>query len=249
MAGSYSYASGLQALDELGALESSEEDDEMCVRDADEATAAPDVLNVTSDMPAYGDGAEYWDAKHAKDENPYEWMQGYEDLQKLIAKCTNGDKKHRILHVGCGSSLLTEDMYDDGYRAIVNMDISSMVINRMRERNKKKRPNMDWLVMDATAMDCENGCFDLVLDKCTIDTLVCCNDSTTVVDKYLQEVVRVLKCDGVFLAFTLGDPAVRMGYLEKPHLGLQVETIRLPVPFTKSQFHFAFVCRKASKVN
>ena len=70
----------------------------------------------SSDMPGYGDGAQYWDKKHVQDENPYEWMQGYEDLSGLVARCTGGNRKHRVLHVGCGSSLLTEEMYDDGYQ-------------------------------------------------------------------------------------------------------------------------------------
>jgi len=200
------------------------------------------------DMPAYGDGAKYWDAKHAEDKNPHEWMQGYEDLSKLIAKCTDGSKDHRVLHVGCGSSLLTEKMYDDGYREIVNIDISSVVIEKMRRRNKELRPKMKWLVMDAAAMEFENGVFNFVIDKCTIDTLVCCNNSNVVVGKYLQEVVRILKDDGVYLALTFGKPAVRMSYLKKSKLNFQVEVMKVPVPYTKSKFHFAYVCRKGTSL-
>merc|ERR1712194_625374 len=114
-------------------------------------------------MPNYGEGAKYWDTKHAGDENPYEWMQGYDDLKQIIAKVTDGDQKQKVLHVGCGSSLFTEEMYDDGYHEIVNIDISSVVVERMRVRNAHLRPNMRWLVMDATAMKFETGGFDIVI--------------------------------------------------------------------------------------
>mmetsp|Transcript_102034 Transcript_102034/g.284008 ORF Transcript_102034/g.284008 Transcript_102034/m.284008 type:complete len:345 (-) Transcript_102034:168-1202(-) len=195
------------------------------------------------DMPNYGGGAKYWDMKHAEDKSPYEWMQGYKDLRKLIAKYTHGDKERRVLHVGCGSSLLTQEMYDDGYQDIVNIDISSVVVNKMREQNKEMRPKMKWLVMDATAMKFESGGFNIVIDKCTLDTLVCCEDSHVVVGKYLKEVVRVLKDNGVYFTLSFGKPAVRMSYLRK-HFNFPVEITNLPVPYTKSHFHFAYACRK-----
>lgn len=31
--------------------------------------------------------------------------------------------------VGCGNSKLSEDMYDDGYKDIINIDISDVVVN------------------------------------------------------------------------------------------------------------------------
>ena len=49
--------------------------------------------------------------------------------------------------LGCGNALMSEHMYDAGYRNIVNIDISSVVIENMRERNKE-RSLMTWEVMD-----------------------------------------------------------------------------------------------------
>jgi len=197
-----------------------------------------------AELPFYGGGSEYWDSKHANDKDTYEWMQGYADLSDVIAKCTNGNKEVRVLHVGCGSSMLPEDMYDDGYQNIVNVDISSIVIGRMRERNKQMRPKMTWLAMDATALKLKDAGFDVVLDKCTLDTFVTCPGSNAVVGAYLEEVVRVLKRSAVFLVISFGRPDARMRYLTEAHLNFQVETIKLPVPYTKSRFHFAYICRK-----
>lgn len=37
-------------------------------------------------------------------------------------------KKVRILNLGCGNSILPEEMYDKGYKNIYNIDISHVVI-------------------------------------------------------------------------------------------------------------------------
>ena len=44
----------------------------------------------------------------------------------------------KVLNVGCGNSVLPEEMYDtDGYRQIYNMDISSLCIDTMKKRNQE----------------------------------------------------------------------------------------------------------------
>jgi len=45
-----------------------------------------------------------------------------------------------VLNVGCGNSIICEDMYDEGYETIYNMDISNVCIQQMADRNKKTRP-------------------------------------------------------------------------------------------------------------
>jgi hypothetical protein len=50
--------------------------------------------------------------------------------------------------IGCGNSKLSQQMYDEGYKNIINIDISPTVIEQM----KKVSPDMEWLVMDATNM-------------------------------------------------------------------------------------------------
>ena len=52
------------------------------------------------------------------------------------------------MNLGCGNSLISEEMYDEGYLNIFNMDISQVCIDLMKTRNKTKRPKMKWEVMD-----------------------------------------------------------------------------------------------------
>lgn len=61
-------------------------------------------------------------------------------------------KNSRVLNVGCGNSKFHEDMFDDGYTDIVNIDISANVINQMKARAEQANAPMEYKVMDATDM-------------------------------------------------------------------------------------------------
>lgn len=43
---------------------------------------------------------------------------------------------------------LSEEMYEDGFTNIVNIDISATVVSQMQELYKDKYPNMPYKVMD-----------------------------------------------------------------------------------------------------
>jgi 2-polyprenyl-3-methyl-5-hydroxy-6-metoxy-1,4-benzoquinol methylase len=79
------------------------------------------------------------------------------------------DKTIRIMVLGCGNSTLSEDLFQDGYKNVVSMDYSPVVIEKM----KKKYPHLDWVVMDVTDMNTvETGTYDMVIDKGVMDALV-----------------------------------------------------------------------------
>jgi ubiquinone/menaquinone biosynthesis C-methylase UbiE len=70
--------------------------------------------------------------------------------------------------VGCGNSKLSQQMFEAGYKDIINIDISPSVIEQMN----KQYPHMVWEVMDATEMTYPDGHFDCVIDKGTLDALI-----------------------------------------------------------------------------
>jgi 2-polyprenyl-3-methyl-5-hydroxy-6-metoxy-1,4-benzoquinol methylase len=46
------------------------------------------------------------------------------------------DKGHRILNVGSGNSRLSEEMFEEGYTQITNIDISNVCIKAMKDKYK-----------------------------------------------------------------------------------------------------------------
>ena len=93
-----------------------------------------------------------------------------------------------ILMLGCGNSILSEQMYDQGFTRIMNVDISSVVINQMAQRSAESRPLMGFEVADITSMpQYEDSSFDVLIDKSTIDALLCGESSFLMTAKMLKE--------------------------------------------------------------
>ena len=77
-------------------------------------------------MPDYGDPA-YWDERYNRDKDSmFDWLEDYSSLKSILKKYLN--PKSKILIIGCGNANFSEDLYDDGYHNIWNIDISSVVI-------------------------------------------------------------------------------------------------------------------------
>jgi ubiquinone/menaquinone biosynthesis C-methylase UbiE len=78
------------------------------------------------------------------------------------------------LNIGCGNGEIQDLLYEAGYHKIFNNDISSVVIEQMSKiKQSKKFEEMVYEVMDACSMTYADQMFDLVLDKSTIDALLC----------------------------------------------------------------------------
>ena len=96
--------------------------------------------------------------------------------------------EHECLMLGCGNSELSEQMYDAGYTKITNIDISSVVIKQMADRSRENRPEMSFVVGDVTDLHMyTDNTFDILIDKSTIDALLCGDESFLKTAKMLKE--------------------------------------------------------------
>lgn len=197
-------------------------------------------------MPKYGDGPRYWDARYSEAATTYDWLQDYSNIKDALHRFL-GSNACKILHVGCGNSKLPEQLYDDGFKNIVNVDNSSVVISQMKSRNATNRPELQWVVGDATALCFQDASFDVALDKSVLDTFACGDDAAGVCAKYLGEVKRLLKNSGVYLSINFGGPETRMCYLRAPETNFDVETITLAKTFgDTTDAHYLYVCRRGA---
>lgn len=64
-------------------------------------------------------------------------------------------------------------MFDEGYQNITNIDISPTVTKAMAEKYKDKAPSFKYLQMDVKSMDFPENSFDAVVDKGTLDSVLC----------------------------------------------------------------------------
>lgn len=131
-------------------------------------------------------------------------------------------------------------MYDEfeGASDIENVDFSEICIQNMTERNLEKRPSMKWVIMDILDLKYEDASFDVVLDKGTMDALMCekgdvwniSEELASKVDTMLTGVSRVLKPGGKYIYITFGQPHFRKPLMLKEKYGwtFKQETIGAP---------------------
>ncbi|KAF3655826.1 putative protein transport protein SEC31-like isoform 1 [Capsicum annuum] len=110
----------------------------------------------------YGD-ALYWDARYVQEGGSFDWYQRYSALHPFVRRYVPTTSK--VLMVGCGNAVMSEDMVKDGYEEIVNVDISAVAIDMMKKKYEHV-PQMKYLQMDVRDMSFfPDESFDAVIDK------------------------------------------------------------------------------------
>ncbi|XP_022953338.1 methyltransferase-like protein 13 [Cucurbita moschata] len=175
----------------------------------------------------YGD-AVYWDARYQQEADSFDWYQRYAALRPFVRKFISTSAS--VLMVGCGNAVMSEDMVNDGYEDIMNVDISSVAVDIMR-RKHQFIPQLKYMEMDVRDMSFfPDEKFDAVVDKGTLDALMCGTDASISAAKMLGEVSRLLKPGGVYLLITYGDPKARMPYLMRPSYNWKIALFIIPRP-------------------
>ncbi|XP_029380795.1 EEF1A lysine methyltransferase 4 isoform X2 [Echeneis naucrates] len=111
---------------------------------------------------------DYWDERY-KTEQCYDWLGDFSNFQHLLEKHVK--KEDRILILGCGNSSMSGDMYSAGYCSIANIDYSSVCISTMTARYSNC-PGMTWHQMDVRQLCFPSMCFDVILEKATLDAIM-----------------------------------------------------------------------------
>ncbi|TYJ22936.1 hypothetical protein E1A91_A08G157700v1 [Gossypium mustelinum] len=168
----------------------------------------------------YGD-ALYWDSRYIQEAGgAFDWYQRYSSLRPFVRRYV--PTSSRVLMVGCGNALMSEDMVKDGYEDIMNIDISSVAIEMMR-RKYEFVPQLKYMQMDVRDMSFfPDESFDSVMDKGTLDSLMCGTDAPITASRMLGEVSRLLKPGGTYMLITYGDPSARMPHLNLPTYGWNI---------------------------
>ena len=194
-------------------------------------------------LPNYG-SVEYWDARYQNEQEPFDWYQSWDQLQPVFAPLFNGSET--VLNIGCGNSTMSYEMSKTTFKKVVSIDISSTVIQQMKERYAGNDA-LEWRVMDCSKMTFPDDTFDAVFDKGTIDSLLCGSDPVDTVHFTLFEVERVLKSSGVFVLISFGDPASRVKILKDWKLPWHLhKTMVLDDPGSQGSYHYVYIFQKLS---
>lgn len=180
-------------------------------------------------MPDYGK-ADYWDERYKANDTTFDWFVSFDALKDIILPYTTSKPDCKVLVVGCGNSRLSPQLYDCGVHQIINIDISEVAISQMRARYREM-DKMMWARMDVTRLEFPEASFDVVIDKGTIDSLLCGSNSFHNVYQMNKQISRVLKRGGKYISVTYGQPDTRIDHFRRKrlHLGVEHRTVDKPV--------------------
>eukprot|EP00347_Sterkiella_histriomuscorum_P017991 403347204 len=153
---------------------------------------------------------DFWNDRFRESKGFFDWYAKWEQIKPQFEKSFSPEQYQHspILMVGCGNSRLSEDMYKDGYQQITNMDISDVVLEKMRSVYfPDKCPTFQYVPMDATNMQFRDNSFDFAFDKGTYDALAC-GQSQEVLRNLVREMVRVSSKAAIIISS--GTPAKRL---------------------------------------
>ena len=178
----------------------------------------------------------------------FDWLESFEKLKDLLGDFLSPFDK--ILVLGCGNANFSEDMYDAGYKKQWNIDISRVVIEQMRQRNRSRK-YMLYEVMDCCDLKYPDNFFDIIIDKSTIDAILCGDNAYVNTALMMKESQRVLKEDGGrYVAISYGTPDNRSFHFTRKFLSWKLTTHTLtPDEQTKESEknevgNYVYVCEK-----
>lgn len=168
--------------------------------------------------------ASYWDQRYAKESAQFDWFYGYNALRKFLRAFLPPNKL--CLNIGCGNSNLQQGLSRAGY-SIVNTDISEVIISKLKAAHGGRK-GLTYFVSDCRCMPEFHDCqFGSVIDKGTVDALLCSSDADENIRRMFTEVARVLQPGGIFVLISLGEPASRLHMLQREY-GWKVSVCLLP---------------------
>ena len=160
----------------------------------------------------------FWESRFRANKKSFDWYASFDELNELlphILRSTvspNGFAVETVLVVGCGNSEFSHHLSSFySVNSVTNVDISMSVIQQMQS----KYPNQSWLHKDATCMaeSLPHGAYNLIVDKGTLDALLCGSDSNRKAHALLDQMGHLVSDTGAILL--VSHKVNRMALIEK----------------------------------
>ncbi|KAK4616181.1 EEF1A lysine methyltransferase 4 [Fulvia fulva] len=162
---------------------------------------------------------QFWDSRYGKSdgESPtHEWFRTFDALKPFfeahLFQHRKPDSNPKILHLGSGDSTIPSDLAALGYKNQLCVDFSQVVVDLMSSCHAVDS-GIEWRWADIR--DMKHICaasVDVAFDKGTMDAMIHGSpwsppdDVLNNTERYINELHRVLKDDGLFLYVTYRQP-------------------------------------------
>ena len=144
----------------------------------------------------------------------FDWYCPFRDLyDEILHGMLDSGIVHKILIIGVGSSEIIETLYHKGFRDIIAIDISEVIIVEM-QRKYESYAGVEFFVMDVRQLHkFTDNTFSIIFDKGCIDALFCGTDYVDSTTLAFKDIFRVLRKEGMFFHVTHAPSVARVPYL------------------------------------
>ena len=163
--------------------------------------------------------AEYWNDRYSKTSSTgMEWYCSYEHLDDIFDIYLKDNKFDTIVMIGCGKSMLQNDLMNiGGFMDVIGIDISDVVMKQRQNRNNKsEKKAMEGIVMNALSLSFRECSIKCIVDKGTLDAIIC-NDleDDTDVNAMLLQIHKCLSINGIYILVSMHNERITMPKLQK----------------------------------
>lgn len=121
---------------------------------------------------------------------------------------------------------MAPNLYTNGYKYLVNLDISRAVLAVMQSKYIESHPGLSFIAGDATQTGWPDECVDVVIDKGTLQSLLLLRDGVGRCEAFAREMWRVLRPGGKMIQI-MGSAGMQM-YLKLADLPWSVRHKTVP---------------------
>ena len=143
----------------------------------------------------------YWDRIYnTKASNAVSWYRPHLETSLELIRRVASERTASIIDVGGGESTLVDDLVSHGYVNPTVFDISSVAIDKTKERMGSTSNEVRWLVGDITTAELEPHAYDVWHDRAVFHFLTAQSDRFA----YVRQVARSVRKGGHVIVSTFG---------------------------------------------
>ena len=144
---------------------------------------------------------EFWDDIYKSKKNEaVSWYVDRLDVSLKVIQENCPKKENSIIDIGSGRSTLVDDLHALGYQNLTLLDISEEAINQTLQRLEKLKISVSKIFGDISSITIQENLYDVWHDRAVFHFLTEINQRK----KYIQNLKRSLKKDGVAIIATFG---------------------------------------------